>query len=207
MSRAGNKQPSPAPDPPPEGVGIGKLEVRDPRFAELDRLIAHQEAAATTALPLPDQRHSAPSRGEGGHPAGRSDSAAARLPEALRGEVIEYARLLARRHRAVFEADPKLRDRATRLFRRELPPKSRRPGRPQQPSVTAAIRLRKQFHQQFPDPSPQEGWERIAQAAIPGYGDLPPYRQSQERARLRQRVKACERQRRRRRRAEKSRQD
>ncbi len=206
MSDAGSKGLLRPPAGFPEVDGFGKPEVRHSHFAELDRLVAHQEAAATPALPLPDQRHSAPRRGEGGNPARRPDSAAARLPDTLRGEVIEYARLLARRYRALFEADPKLRDRATRLFRRELPPKSRRPGRPQQPSVAAAIRLRKQFHQQFPDQSPQERWERIAQAAIPGYGDLPPYRQSQERARLRKRVKACERQRRRRRRAEKSQQ-
>ena len=153
-------------------------EERIPRFAELDRLHAQEPADAGSA------------RG----PRGR-----AIVPAGMRSDILRAAQKLARRHEVSFGANPKLRECVARLLLRGLPPKPRRPGRPQQPSVTTAIRLLKQFRRQFRDDSKQQRWQRIAQAAVPGYAELVPFKQSKERGKLRGRVNSCLRQRRRRR--------
>jgi hypothetical protein len=149
-------------------------ECRDSRFAELDAQIDADEAARQRR---PDVARKA-KRGRSGP----------RLPAALRKEIAHFAREL-RRHRNLFIADPKLKDRASRFLRSLLPPQRKR-GRPGLDSVTKAIRLRQRFRRQYPGEKPEQIWKRVYPEAISGYAGMDRERQKAERLLLRDRVRS-----------------
>ncbi len=113
----------------------GSLEWRIPRFAELDAEIQAQA----------EQPRNTPQCNGKREPRRRSDVG---MPAAVRKEITRVARELNRQHRNAFLADPKLKDRASRLLRSMLLPKPRRRGRPERADVTKAITLLKKYRSQ-----------------------------------------------------------
>jgi hypothetical protein len=111
------------------------------------------------------------------------------MPPEVRKEIAQVARQLKRNHRALFIADPKLKDRVSRLLRSLLPPQPRRRGRPGRPDVTKAIRLLREFRRQYPNERPSQHWARVYPLVIPGYGEMSPVQQKDARERLRERVR------------------
>lgn len=110
------------------------------------------------------------------------------IPTELARDIIATTQVLHTRHRDLFLSDPKLKDRASRLFRTMLPPRPRRPGRKPIASVTRAIRLLKKFKRQFPDIKPPRLWARIYPKVIPNYASLTEDGRWNEQRRLRDRV-------------------
>ncbi|HYK60855.1 MAG TPA: hypothetical protein VEV85_15600, partial [Bryobacteraceae bacterium] len=80
------------------------------------------------------------------------------MPAQLRKEVVEHCRLIARKHRAAFQADAGLKARVLTLTRALLPPRPRRRGRPRNRETTRAILLYNQFRRQHPTQKPREIW-------------------------------------------------
>jgi hypothetical protein len=91
------------------------------------------------------------------------------IPAAVCKEITQAARELKRNHRALFIADPMLKDRVARLIRSLLPPKPRRRGRPGRKDVTTAILLLARFRRQYPTERAELHWRRVYPLAIPNY--------------------------------------
>jgi hypothetical protein len=156
-------------------------EWRSPRFAELDGQI-RAEAGRHQNRPRPKRK-----------PRPRS---APPLPGALRKEITHLARGLRRKHSRLFINDPKLKDRAARLFRSQLPPWGKRGARGYD-DVTTAIQLLRKFRwhyaRQYPDEKPHQigkrVWKRICPEVIPSYGAMAEQDQRDAREGLRTRVR------------------
>src|SRR5215469_12659359 len=82
-------------------------EYRIDRFAELDAQIQAEDDQRRAAAATPKRRR-------------RQEP---NVPAAMCKEITQSCGLLRRKHRALFMADPKLKDRAARLFRNLLLPK------------------------------------------------------------------------------------
>lgn len=156
-------------------------EWRSPRFAELDAQI-RAEAERHHNRPQPKRklrRRSAPP-----------------LPGALRKEITHVARELRRKHSRLFMTDRKLKDRAARLFRSQLPPWGKR-GAHGYGAVTTAIQLLRKFRwhyaQQYAHEKPHQigkrVWKRICPEVIPNYGAMTEQEQRDAREELRVRVR------------------
>jgi hypothetical protein len=162
--------------PLPSRTGYAQLsEHRAPRFADLEVQIQGD------AERRQERKHK---RKEKGRP--RSTPP---LPAAVRKEIARLALQLSRQHRALFMADPKLKDRAARLLRSLLPPKPRRRGRPGIDSVTTAIGLLRKFRRQFPGERWAKIWQRVYPEAIPDFAGMNPNEQEHARQVLRERVR------------------
>jgi hypothetical protein len=154
---------------------------RSPRFAELDAQI-RAEAERYKDRPQPK-----------GKPRHRS---APPMPGALRKEITHLARELRREHAPLFLNDPKLKDRAARLFRSQLPPWGKRGARGYD-DVTTGIQLLRKFRRryalQYPDEKPHQigkrAWKRICPEVIPSYGAMTEQEQRDAREGLRVRVR------------------
>jgi len=152
---------------------------RSPRFAELDAQI-RAEAERHQNRPQRKPRH-------------RSTPP---MPRALRKEITRLARELRREHAPLFLNDPKLKDRAARLFRSQLPPWGKRGARGYD-GVTTGIQLlrkfRRRYARQYPDEKPHQigkrAWKRICPEVIPSYGAMTEQEQRDAREGLRVRVR------------------
>jgi len=154
---------------------------RSSRFAELDAQIrAESERHQNRPHPRPKpRRRSAP-----------------HLPAVLRKKITHFAFALRREHSPLFISDPKLKDRAARLFRSQLPPWGKRGARGYD-DVTTAIQLlcrfRRHYGRQYPDEKPpQTGkrvWKKISPEVIPNYGAMTEQEQRDAREDLRIRVR------------------
>jgi hypothetical protein len=113
----------------------------------------------------------------------------------------EELRRVAREHRntfaALFAADPKLRNWASRFYASLLPPR-RRVGRPRLDSVSIATRLLKTLRKRNPGDAPSDHWKQIYPVAIPDYQAMSRERRLAEQLLLRNRVRSRKNQRRRR---------
>jgi hypothetical protein len=110
------------------------------------------------------------------------------IPKALRNEITQHARIIARKYRKLLATDRQLKDQLTRLFRALLPPRPRRRGRPRNPTITRAIVLRQQSRRQYPEDKPRAIWNRIYPLVIRGYADMPEVDQRTAREKLREQV-------------------
>jgi len=110
------------------------------------------------------------------------------IPAALRHDVTQFARGVARKYRKLFAADLQLKHRLLRLSKALLPPQPRRRGRPRNPVVTRAITAYAKLHRQFPDEQPRAVWARVYPIAIPGYESMSDLDQRSAREELHQRV-------------------
>jgi hypothetical protein len=146
---------------------------RDPRFAELDAQIKAQAANRVRAKPTAHNR--------------RKTSP---IPRELLKDIVRLGSELRKRHGALFATDPKLRDRAARLFRSLLPPKPRRRGRPALDSVTIATRMLRSAKQLYSNEKPAQTWARIYPAAIPQWETLSPAEKQGAALQLRNRVRS-----------------
>jgi hypothetical protein len=90
----------------------------------------------------------------------------------VRKEITQVARQLKEKYRALFIADPKLKDRVARLLRSLLPPKPRRRGRPGRKDVTTAILLLARFRRMYPTERAELLWRRVYPLAIPNYNGM-----------------------------------
>lgn len=118
------------------------------------------------------------------------------IPKALRKEIKDHVRSIARRYRDLFMADRELKNRVLRLERAMLPPRPQSRGRPGNPMVTRAIALYRRLRRKFPEESPRAIWHRVCSVAIPGYSDMPEMEQRTAREQLRERVSWRQRKRR-----------
>jgi len=114
----------------------------------------------------------------------------------LRKEITRLARELGCEHAPFFMTDPKLKDRAARLFRSLLPPWGKR-GAHGHDDVTAAIQLLRKFRwhyaRQYPDEKPHQtgkrARKRICPVVIPNYGAMTDQERRDAREGLRVRVR------------------
>lgn len=113
----------------------------------------------------------------------------ANIPRALRNELANFARHLARDYRQLLASDPIYRKRAGQFLTALLPPKPRRRGRPGIPGVTLAIRLIAQFRRQYPGERAEQIWSRVYPLAIPNYATMSELERSDARQELRERVR------------------
>jgi hypothetical protein len=118
-------------------------------------------------------------------PARRQRQAPA-IPADLRTEVVQFARLIARKYREQFAADRLMKIRVVRLVKALLPPRPRR-GRPRDPMVTKALRLFEKLKRQSPADSPRELWAKVYPAVIPEYEKMPEIERRTAREELHQR--------------------
>jgi hypothetical protein len=155
---------------------------RDPRFAELDSQIKAEETARKQmpAAKKPKRQGSGP-----------------RLPREIRKEITLCARQL-RHHRALFTADPMLRDRAARVLKSMLPPRRKR-GRPGIASVTSAMMLLKKLQREHPEQERKQLWPQVYRRVIPNYATLPREQQRAKELLLREQVRSRRNQQRKRR--------
>ena len=121
-------------------------------------------------------------------PAKRKASRSQAIPPELARDIIAAAQTVCERHRGVFIADRKLKDRAARLFRTMLPPRPRRPGRKRIASVTLAIRLLRRLKKEHPTAKPERIWAKIYPNVIPNYASLGNDARRKEQHQLRDRV-------------------
>jgi hypothetical protein len=112
----------------------------------------------------------------------------AELPRVVRKELATFARKLARDHRALFVSDPIYRKRAGQFLSALLPPKPRHRGRPGRADVTAAIRLLRQFRNEYPTERPAAHWRRVYPLVIPSYTSMSEIEQSDARQEFRERA-------------------
>ncbi len=110
------------------------------------------------------------------------------MPAHLAGDILTAAQGIRDRHKELFAADRKLKDRAARLFRTVLPPRPRCPGRKRIPSVTIAMRMHKKLTNENATARPEEIWAKIYPKAIPNYASLTQGDRWMEQRRLRDRV-------------------
>ena len=94
------------------------------------------------------------------------------LPADLAKDVIAAAQGIRDRHKELFRADRKMKDRAARLFRTLLPPRPGRPGRKPITSVTVAMRLHAKLTKELPTAIAEQIWAKIYPKAIPNYASL-----------------------------------
>ena len=162
-------------------VEQSRQEWRSARFAELDAQIraeAGQRQNRPQPKPTPRRQFIPP------------------LPWALRKEITHLARELRRKHAPLFITDPKLKDRAARWLRSQLPPWGKRGARGYD-DVTAAIQLLREFRRhyarQYPDEKPHQigkrAWKRIYPEVIPNYGAMTEQEQRDAREGIRIRVR------------------
>jgi hypothetical protein len=116
------------------------------------------------------------------------------MPAHLAGDILTAAQGIRDRHKELFTADRKLKDRAARLFRTVLPPRPSRPGRKRIASVTIAIRLLRKLKREDPNVRPERLWANVYPKAIPNYASLPNEVRWNEQRRLRDRVHGRKRQ-------------
>jgi hypothetical protein len=112
------------------------------------------------------------------------------ISTALRKEVTAFARDVGERYRNEFSADPKLKQRTTRLLLALLPPRPRRTGRPRNQETTRAITAYNRFRRRHPQEKPRELWGRVCREFIPDYDNHSDLEQRALRDELRQRVKS-----------------
>lgn len=110
------------------------------------------------------------------------------IPEDLRQDVTQIAQSIARKYRHAFEADCELKTCILTLMSALLPPFPIGPGRPGNPMVTLALKLRAEFRRQFPEETWSQICQRVYVAVIPGYTNLPPMEQRDARRRLLERM-------------------
>jgi len=191
MSDAGSKQLPPLSGASPERGDFGKpgKEQRDPRFAELDAMIAKQESAKRTA------QTAAPKATK---PQRKRKRRSPPLPQQYRQDITRMARQHRKRFGKLLLADPKLKDRSARFYRSLLLPKPKRRGRPPVESVTIATRLLQKYRREYPDETPEQWWKRIYPQAIPGYEKLGREERKAQQLLLRERVRSRRNQQRRR---------
>jgi len=98
-----------------------------------------------------------------------------------------FARSLGKKYRS--QLTPERKDKILRLLTAVLPPRRRR-GRPRDPMVTRAMRLRGSFRRKYPHEKPRQTWDRICVALISGYDGLPEWEHLAAREDLQARVKS-----------------
>jgi hypothetical protein len=167
--------------PHPIGIRDTAIESRDFRFAELDAQIEAEESSRKERPSIKQLK-----RYRIGHG----------LPREVRQEIARCAQQV-RKHRKLFVADPKLKDRVARFLRSLLPPRRKR-GRPGIASVTEAILLLKKLRREFPQEDQRQLWQRVYPEVIPHYGSLPREQQRGQEMLLREQVRSRGNQRRRR---------
>ncbi len=153
-------------------------EYRDPRFAELDRLIGAEKHESRTGNAEPPKE-----------PQARKKRRSRPLPRDYRKEITRIAIEHRRMFKPLLTADPTLKDRAARFYRSLLLLKPKRRGRPPIGSVTKTVRLLKKFGRQCPDEKPEKHWGRVYPLVIPGYGEMRDDERRHEREQLRERVR------------------
>jgi hypothetical protein len=179
FARLSPGDPQPAEHHTSADLGSSLQAWRSPRFGELDAQIAAEaERYLDKRQKLNPPRQSNP------------------LPPAVHQEVTRLAQELKRDHSLLFINDPKLRDRAARCFRSQLPPFGQ-PGAPGYNDVTAAIellsRLRRDYARLYPHEKPHQigkrVWKRICLEVIPNYGTITEREQRDTCQRLQRRVR------------------
>jgi hypothetical protein len=110
------------------------------------------------------------------------------IPTELLREITRHARSIAKKYRCQFWSDPNLKETVVRLERALLPPRPRPRGRPGNPMVTDALKLRAQFRRQFPEETPRQICQRVYVAVIDGYANMQPTEQREARELLQQRM-------------------
>ena len=102
------------------------------------------------------------------------------LPHEYRQALVLIAREHRRTFKRLFLSDPTLKERGARLYRRLLPPRARRPGRPGLAEVTLALQMREQG----------KAWSQIYPACIQDYSNLDPTIRRWRQRELRDRVRS-----------------
>lgn len=154
---------------------------RGPRFAEIDAQIrAEDERRQNNPQPKrKPRRRSAP-----------------HLPAGLIKEITHLARAMKRKYALLFLTDAKLKERAARWFRSQLPPWGKR-GAQGYDEVTFAIELlrkfRRHYARQYPDEKPPQigkrVWKRICLEVLRDYSAMTETAQRDAREKLRGRVR------------------
>jgi len=168
-----------------EGDVIRKPEVRDPRFAELDRLIAQDDGAAPgpRSAPSPPAGISPPSpvgvgSASGAPQRGERPSLGVQRPSVttatVEGAVGWFADYLKERFASRVKRRPKsLKHRVLALFRVQLPPYPKAAGRPRLPRITKAVAMYREQQQQVRRGERKAvNWDPIALECSPGFKNI-----------------------------------